>query len=216
MRGSRLRGNDGGRSGVRRSGESFNSVAFGCIRLLSITPSPVPSPRGRGDHTGDRDALEASPSSSPSPLKGEGTCRGRPYPRLLPSREKGPAGDVPTIFARFWSFLSLTSPLPRAVVQECAGVGTPHTLARYGPIWPDLPLAAGTGDGMWNPHPRSLPRERGFPRLAGNDGGLNLGPIWPWLASFTPTVAAGNEANLASFGTPLTRTRWAGVALFRL
>ena len=142
MRGSRLRGNDGGRSGVRRSGESFNSVAFGCIRLLSITPSLLPSPRGRGDHTGDRDALEASPSSSPSPLKGEGTCRGRPY--------------------HFCSFLVISVTYLTSAARGCSEVcrsGAPHTLARYGPIWPDLPLAAGTG--MCNPHPRPLQRERG-------------------------------------------------------
>ena len=46
-------------------------------------------------------------------------------------------------FACFWSFRSLIAPLPRAVVQEFAGVETPHTMARYGPIWPDLPLAVG-------------------------------------------------------------------------
>ena len=43
--------------------------------------------------------------------------------------------------------------------------------------------------------------------LKGATGGLNLGPIWPWLASFTPSGEAGNEAAVASFGPPLTRTR---------
>ncbi len=90
-------------------------------------------------------------------------------------------------------------------------MGTPHTLARYGPIWPDLPLAAGTGCATLTL--TLFQRERGFPRLAGNDGGVNPGPIWPCLASFTPSWEAGNEATLASFGTPLTPTRWAGVAL---
>ena len=33
------------------------------------------------------------------------------------------------------------------------------------------------------------------------------------LASFTPSGEAENEARVASFGTPFTRTRWAGVAL---
>ena len=46
------------------------------------------------------------------------------------------------------------------------------------------------------------------PRLRGNDGGgLILGPIWPWLASFTPSSEAENEATVALVGTPLTRTR---------
>ena len=40
-------------------------------------------------------------------------------------------------------------------------------------------------------------------------GGVNPGPIWPCLASFTPNDEAGNEATVASFGTALTRTRWA-------
>ena len=91
-----------------------------------------------------------------------------PHPSLLPSREKGPERGAPAIFARFWSFLSLISPLPRAVVQECAGVGTPHTPARFGPISPDSPLAAGTGD-------------RRFPALQGTTGGVNPGPVWPRL-----------------------------------
>ena len=43
------------------------------------------------------------------------------------------------------------------------------------------------------------------------EGGLNLGPIWPWLASFTPTGEAGNGAGVASVGTPLTGTHWASV-----
>ena len=43
-----------GWSGVRRRGKLFNLVAFSCIWLhfLSPDPSPWPSPRGRGDHTG--------------------------------------------------------------------------------------------------------------------------------------------------------------------
>ena len=65
----------------------------------------------------------------------------------------------PYHYCLFWSFRSLIAPLPRAVVQECAGVGTPHTLARYGPIWPDLPLAARTR--VCNPHTIPSPRGRG-------------------------------------------------------
>ena len=45
--------------------------------------------------------------------------------------------------------------------------------------------------------------------FTGNDRGLIPGPIWPWLASFTPTAEAENEATVVSFGTPLTRMRWA-------
>ncbi len=56
--------------------------------------------------------------------------------RFLPSRERR------GVLLGFRSFLSLISPLSRAVVQECAGVGTPHTLARYGPIWPDSLVGA--------------------------------------------------------------------------
>ena len=51
------------------------------------------------------------------------------------------------------------------------------------------------------------------PVSRGSDGGSNFGPIWPWLAGFTPSREAENEASVASFGTPFTRTRWAGVAL---
>ena len=87
-------------------------------------------------HFSRRCGLGAPPSSSPSPLKGEGICRGQgcEVPRLRRER-------------------------------------------------------------------RSLPRER--------RGEVNLGPIWPWLASFTPSGEAGNEAAVASFGAPLTRTPWA-------
>ena len=49
-------------------------------------------------------------------------------------------------------------------------------------------------------------------RRGATEGGLIPGPIWPWLASFTPTVEAGNGATLASFGTPVTRRHWASVA----
>ena len=65
----------------------------------------------------------------------------------------------------------------------------------------------------FHPHPNLLPsREKGPDRLHGNDGrGLNPGPIWPCLASFTPTVEAGNGATVASFGTPLTPTHWASM-----
>ena len=41
--------------------------------------------------------------------------------------------------------------------------------------------------------------------------GVSPGPIWPCLASFTPTVEARNEATLASFGTPLTPTHRASM-----
>ena len=65
----------------------------------------------------------------------------------------------------------------------------------------------------FHPHPSLLPsREKGSDRLHGNDGGgLLPGPIWPCLASFTPTVEAGNGATLASFGTPFTRTHCASM-----
>ena len=46
-------------------------------------------------------------------------------------------------------------------------------------------------------------------RPGGGGGGVNPGPIWPCLASFTPTTEAENEATVASFGPPLTRMRWA-------
>ena len=77
----------------------------------------------------------------------------------------------------------------------------------------------------FHPHPNLLPsREKGPDRLHGNDGrGLNPGPIWPCLASLTPTVEAGNGATLASFGTPLTPThrasmkpRWPWLASLRV
>ena len=49
------------------------------------------------------------------------------------------------------------------------------------------------GEGAW------------IPAFAGMTGGVNPGPIWPCLAPFTPSGEAGNEATVASFGTPLTR-----------
>ena len=52
-------------------------------------------------------------------------------------------------------------------------------------------------------HFRSFPRPRLLPR------GVNPGPIWPCLASFTPSGEAGNEATVASVGPPLTRRHWA-------
>ena len=59
----------------------------------------------------------------------------------------GGPGVRGSCFACFWSFRPLIAPLPRAVVQECAGMETPHAMARYGPIWPDLPLAVGSERG---------------------------------------------------------------------
>ena len=44
--------------------------------------------------------------------------------------------------------------------------------------------------------------------------GLVFGPIWPCLASFTPSGEAENEAGVASFGPPLTRKHEAAVALW--
>ena len=55
-------------SGVGRSGNTF---IFGCIWLHFVAFPLVYAGDGAGD------ALGASPSSSPSPLKGEGTCRSR-------------------------------------------------------------------------------------------------------------------------------------------
>ena len=54
-------------------------------------------------------------------------------------------------------------------------------------------------------------KDRAAPGVSpsGTTWGLNLGPIWPWLASFTPSGEAENEAGVASFGASLTRTRWA-------
>ena len=69
-----------------------------------------------------------------------------------------------------------------------------------------------------NPHPSPLPEGEGMmPSARERRGGVNPGPIWPCLASFTPNGEAENEATVASFGTPLTgpagpgwpRTRWA-------
>ena len=68
--------------------------------------------------------------------------------------------------------------------------GPPHTVARFGLIGPYLRLAKRWDGGR----------------------GVNPGLIWPCLALFTPSGEAGNEARVASFGPPLTRTRWASVA----
>ena len=68
-----------------------------------------------------------------------------------------------------------------------------------------------------NPHPCPRPLQEGegifTPSQGTTGGGVNPGPIWPCLASFTPSGEAGNGAGVASFGTPLTRMRRASVAL---
>ena len=51
--------------------------------------------------------------------------------------------------------------------------------------------------------------EKGPARLRGGRGGGEHWPYWPCLALFTPSCEAENEAGVASFGTPSTRTRWA-------
>ena len=72
-----------------------------------------------------------------------------------------------------------------------------------------FPLISYRLRGRWgmrpNLHPRLLPGGEGTCR------GVSPGPIWPCLASFTPTVEARNEATLASFGTPLTPTHRASM-----
>ena len=95
----------------------------------------------------------------------------------------------------FRSLLSLISPLSRAVAQEYRRSGDP-------PIpWPGL--ARFTRKDM-----RSKPGMRGS-RLRGNDRGVNPGPIWLCLASFTPSRAMEMRPVWPRFGSPLTRTRWA-------
>ena len=97
---------------------------------------------------------------------------------------------------------------PRWPRQEWPGVAKLLILFRLVPFRSISYRRLGPG---FHPHPNLLPsREKGPDRLHGNDGrGLNPGPIWPCLASFTPTVEAGNGTTVASSGTPLTRTRWA-------
>ena len=74
-----------------------------------------------------------------------------------------------------------------------------------------IPLISDHSSRSPHPHPSLLPsREKGSePSLETTGGGELLDPIWPCLASFTPSGEAGNGATVASFGTPLTRTRWA-------
>ena len=70
-----------------------------------------------------------------------------------------------------------------------------------------IPAFAGmTGRGQGCEVPR-LRRERRTLSQGSDGWGLIPGPIWPCLASFTPTVEAGNGATVASFGPQLTRTR---------
>ena len=57
---------------------------------------------------------------------------------------------------------------------------------------------------------RGSPRERRGERPRGEISVKGL--IWLCLASFTPSGEGGNEAIVASFGTPLTRTHCASVA----
>ena len=52
-----------------------------------------------------------------------------------PSTQTGESCRVFSALWLFWSFLSPIPPLSRSVLQECAGVEHPHTVARFGPIY---------------------------------------------------------------------------------
>ena len=83
----------------------------------------------------------------------------------------------------FWSFLSLIPPLPRADAQECSGVGTPHTVARFGPIWPDSLVAARL---EWA-------RVASFGSLVASSGVRRSSKTFNFLSfPIIPTVDAGN------------------------
>ena len=81
--------------------------------------------------------------------------------------------------------------------QECVGVAKliiqSHLVSFR--LIPLVDAGGGVGGALgvapsmgFNPHPSPLPKGRGDQAaFAGNDGGLNLGSIWPWLASFTPS-----------------------------
>ena len=65
------------------------------------------------------------------------------------------------------------------------------------------------GNRRARPQPRRVQRALPPGRMSAEvRNELIPGPIWPWLARFTPTGEAGNEATVASFGTPFIRTRW--------
>ena len=85
------------------------------------------------------------------------------------------------------------------VARGCSGVpqewGPPHALARFGPIHLVGACAPSRGCEV--------------PAFAGTTGGVNPGPIWPCLASFTPSRAMEMRPVWPRFGPPLTRTRWA-------
>ena len=215
-------------SGVARSGETFNSVAFGCISLHSFpNPHPRPLPEGKGITPRVNDVWEQCSNQRGHGVRG--SCRWfgevppiHPYRgRMRGSRLHGNDGyeqcsnrrgygvrgscrwfgEVPPIHpyrgrmrgsrlyeqcsnrrgygvrgscrwwgggwwggggggadgndgdrqgnhprvslesARLGSFSIVIPPLARTAFQEYAGVEDPHTLVRFGLIWPDLLLA---------------------------------------------------------------------------
>ena len=81
--------------------------------------------------------------------------------------------------------------------------------------FPIMPVVDGGGGWLelrlgLHPHPNLLPsREKGPEPSRERRGGVDPGPIWPCLASFTPSGETENEATLASFGTPPTPTHCA-------
>ena len=137
-----------------------------------------------------------SPSSSPSPLKGEGICRGRgphPHPppsplkgegiyrgqgsltlilRLLPSREKGPAGGLTLILA-FSPQGRRDLQAPRLTAKGAVPVNRPLLVVRYADLRlrvaltvPASPLSTTIPSSPWRSgfrrshRPRQLPQRR--------------------------------------------------------
>ena len=104
--------------------------------------------------------------------------------------------------------------LSRAAVHEWPGAAKLFIPAHFR-SFPIMPVVDGGGGRLelrlgLHPHPNLLPsREKGPELSRERRGGVNPGPIWPCLASFTPSGEAENGATVASFGTALTRTRWA-------
>ena len=127
-----------------------------------------------------------------------------------------PVGGYAARFCRFPTSGARISPgVIRSGLPPCSGPVWPL-------IWPDLPLAESSLDSSlrWNDggllrsgqerqtfnsvsfgriSSHSLSSTRGrdarFPPSRERRGGVNLGLIWPCLASFTPSGEVGNEAN---------------------
>ena len=220
MRGSRLRGNDGGRSGVRRSGESFNSVAFGCFPLH---PHPDPLPEGEGiiQGTGMHLRLHPHPSLLPSgrPLRNCACGRSSSHPParyVCGGHPHTPAvGHRPSALLHSRGYASRPYELCKGLSREKGpdrlrgghltltlsqrARGSEHLGVKFqisgsfGSIWPRLLLAARLKMRPLWPHFGTPLAHRSLVPLA------SMRPRWPRLAS-SGAARSGETFKTVSFG----------------